>query len=72
MNKKLIKKGLKKVLGKKVKKEVQTKLFGIKTDRYINQPLDVDLKKNQLLISLWNVNGIRSVMRNDSLKNYMK
>ena len=73
MIKRIIKKGGKKISEKITKKKtIQTTLSDINLDQYMNEPLDLKYeKKEKLHITHWNINGLRAVIRKESLKNYL-
>ena len=46
-------------------------MFGIKNDRYTNEPKNLDMRhKSDLKIVHWNVNGLRAIAKKDVLDQY--
>ena len=73
MIKRIIKKGAKKLIKRSLKKKTtQTTLTDIKPDHYINEPLTLKAKKKtKLHITHWNINGLRAVIRKETIHKYL-
>ena len=69
MNKKAVSK-IAKVAEKKIKQSKNNQSpFGIKLDRYINEPKSLNnTKKQKLKLIHWNVNGLRSIAKKGVLE----